>query len=79
MGNWIIRNKFTILFAILGIVAGYYLNVLANRASEKKIIDALTAEIESLKQKQSTSRLTADEQNKLLSLQAQLNLLKSRQ
>lgn len=69
MINWKI-----IIVGILGLLAGYLLNRYANRQSEKKIIEAIILEIKKLEEKQSTSRLTAEEQNKMIELRAALNL-----
>lgn len=71
MINWIVKNKFVIGFAILGLIAGFLLNKWANKLSEDKIIAAIKAEIESLKQ----GRLTQASQTKLIELEAQLALL----
>ena len=40
MFDFIIKNKFVILFAILGLIAGFLLNKLANKISEDRIINA---------------------------------------
>jgi len=69
--DFIIKNKWLIIFSILGLVAGYLLSRYANKLSENKIIEILTAEIESLKNK----RLNADQQKRLIELEAQLKLL----
>ena len=73
MINWILKNKFIIIFAIIGLIAGFLLNKLANKISEDRIIAALIAEIQSLKDK----RLNTNEQKYLQDLQAQLYLLKN--
>lgn len=74
MWKWIDINKWKILLVVAGILVGYFANVYANAQSEKRIIDALTAEIESIKN--SKARLTAESQQRLIELNAQLNLLK---
>lgn len=75
--EWLTKNWKVIIIGILGIIAGYLANVYANKASEKRIIDTLTAEIEAIKSKQQTSRISATEQNRIIELQAQINILKS--
>lgn len=71
--NFILKNKFIIIFAIAGLIAGFFLNKLANKISEDRIIAALIAEIQSLKNK----RITPNEQKYLQDLEAQLYLLKN--
>lgn len=73
MWEWILKNRFTILVGTAALLAGFFLNKLANRISEDRIIAALTAEIESIKNK---TRITSAEQTRLIELQAQINLLK---
>lgn len=74
MTEWIIRNKWVIIAGLLGIALGWLGNYLANKASEKRIIEALTAEIEKLK----NQRLTEAEKQRLEELQMKKNLLTSR-
>lgn len=69
MWNWIFKNRFVILFGALGLVAGFLLNKWANRISEEKIILAIKAEIESLKNK----RMTRESQQRILELQSKLD------
>lgn len=69
MLNWISKNRFVILFGSLGLVAGFLLNKWANRISEEKIILAIKAEIESLKNK----RMTNESQQRILALQSKLD------
>lgn len=71
--DFILKNKFIIIFAIAGLIAGFFLNKLANKISEDRIIAALIAEIQSLKNK----RITPNEQKYLQDLEAQLYLLKN--
>lgn len=73
MFEWIIKNKWPLLFGLIGIVAGFLLNKFANKISEDRIIAALIAEIQSLKNK----RITPNEQKYLQDLEAQLYLLKN--
>lgn len=63
-----------VLLAIAGIIVGVLGNMYANYLSEKRIIKALTDEIESLKIKQKTGQLTPAEQQKIIQLQAELNV-----
>ena len=72
--NFFIKNWKVILIGLAGLTIGFLLNVYANSKSEQKIIDALTAEIESIKNK----RITAEQQTRLIQLQAQLDLLKNK-
>jgi len=72
--DFFIKNWKVIAIGLLGLTIGFLLNVYANSKSEQKIIDALTAEIESIKNK----RITAQEQTRLIQLQAQLDLLKNK-
>lgn len=71
MLNWIGKNKWKILIGVLAFTAGILANFWANRRSEQKIIAAITAQINELKNK----RLTPDEHMRLTELQAQLKLL----
>lgn len=74
--NFIKKNWIAIIVGIAGLTTGFLLNVYANSKSEKRIIDAITAQINELKQKQSAGgRLSSDEQNTLIGLEAQLKLL----
>lgn len=66
-----------IIAGIIGITAGYFANVYANKMSEKRIIDALTAEIEALKAKQQTGRITFDDQKRIVEIESQLKILNS--
>ena len=77
MFEFITRNWKVILVGIIGLTAGFLLNIYANRQSEKRIIEALIAEIKAIKDKQNTGRITSEEQNQLIRLQAQLDLLQS--
>lgn len=69
--NWII-----IIIGIASLTAGFLLNIYANSQSEKRIIAAIMAQINEIKQKETAGgRLSSDEQNKLIGLEAQLKLL----
>lgn len=72
MWNWIIKNKWKLLLALVAFAAGVAANIYANRMSEQKIIAAITEQINELKDK----RLTEEGQRQLIELEAQLKLLK---
>lgn len=67
-------NWLTLIIGLGALFIGYKLNQYANQQSEKRIIDVLTAEIESLKNK----RLTPDEQTRLNGLNEALRILKNK-
>lgn len=74
--DFIKRNWIIILVGIASLTAGFLLNVYANSQSEKRIIKAIMDQINEIKQKQAAGgRLSSDEQNKLIGLEAQLKLL----
>lgn len=73
--DFIKRNWIIILVGIASLTAGFLLNIYANSQSEKRIIEAIMAQINEIKKQQATGRLTSDEQNKLIGLEAQLKLL----
>lgn len=75
MIQFITKNWKVILVGILGITIGFLLNIYANKQSEKRIIEALIAEIDALKEKQKTSRITYSEQLRLFQLEQQLKAL----
>ena len=72
--NFLKQNWKFILIGLTSLIVGFFLNRYSNQQSEKRIIDSLIAEIKILKEKQSISRITADEQKRIIELQAQLNL-----
>lgn len=73
-----IKWWWTILIGIASAFIGYKLNQQANAQSEKRIIDALTAEIESLKTKKQTARLSSDESARLNAFEEALTLIKNK-
>lgn len=74
--DWIKRNWIIILVGIASLTVGFLLNIYANSRSEDRIIAAIMAQINEIKQKQTAGgRLSSDEQNKLIGLEAQLKLL----
>lgn len=77
MFEFIKRNWKVILIGIVGLTLGFLLNIYANTQSEKRIIDAIIAEIQEIKNKQNSGRITSEEQKKLIQLQAQLDILQS--
>lgn len=68
----------TILVGALGIFIGYKLTQYANLKSEQNIINALTAQINALKDKLQQGRITADEKTKLGGLEVALTVLKNK-
>lgn len=64
-----------LLVGFLSLTAGFLLQLYANNRSEQRIIAAILAEMKALQEKQATSRTTAADQQRLIELQAQLNLL----
>lgn len=77
MWDFIKRNWIAIIVGLAGLTAGFLLNVYANKQSEKRIIDQLTAEIESIKSQQKAGRSTPETDKRLIQLEAQLQLLTS--
>lgn len=77
MFEFIKRNWKVILIGIIGLTLGFLLNIYANTQSEKRIIAAIIAEIQEIKNKQNSGRITSEEQKKLIQLQAQLDILQS--
>lgn len=70
-------NWLTFFIGLLALFAGYKLNQYANKQSEDRIIAAFIKEIESIKNKQKTSRITQNEERYMQDLEAQLYLLKN--
>jgi hypothetical protein len=68
-------NWLTLIIGLIALFAGYKLNQRANEQSEKRIIEALTAEIQKLKQQQQTSRNTGNEQAQINGLEKALKLI----
>lgn len=75
MWEFIKRNWKLILVGIVSLTIGFLLQIYANKRSEQKIIDAILAEIQTLKDKQTIARTTFEDQTRLLELQAQLKIL----
>lgn len=71
------RNWKLILVGIISLTIGFLLQVYANYRSERRIIEAIVAEIQTLKEKQTIGRTTAEDQKRLIELEAQLRLLTS--
>lgn len=67
-----------ILVGIAGLYIGYRLNQVANERSEKRIIDALTAQIEALKGKVQQGRISSEEQSKLSGLEEALRIIQTK-
>lgn len=63
-----------IILGIIGIIAGAIITRMAITAGNKKLLEQITAQINALK----GSRLTADQQLKLVQLQAQQKLIASK-
>lgn len=77
MFQFIKRNWKVFLVGIIGLTAGFLLNLLANQRSEQRIIDKLLAELKPIKDKLNIGRVTAEEQKRMIQLEAQINLLQS--
>lgn len=75
MWEFIKRNWKLLLVGFLSLTAGFLLQLWANYRSERRIIEAILAEIKALQQKQAVGRITAQDQQRLIELQAQLSLL----
>ena len=73
MINWTM-----LLAGALGLFLGYKLNQRANEMSEKKIIEALTAQILLLKDKVQTGRVSGDEQARIAGLEEALRIVKQK-
>lgn len=71
-------NFLTLLIGAFGIFLGYKFQQRANAQSEKRIIEALTAEIEKLKQQQQTGRGTGNEQAKIQGIEQALSIIKNK-
>lgn len=56
---------------------GFGLQMYANYLSEQRIIESITSKIDELKEKQKTSRISAEDQRHLIELEAQLKLMTS--
>lgn len=71
----IFSNKWTYLFIgiILGGIVQYISSVIANENLKKELIAELTPLLE--KKKTTGGRMTGDDENRIIELQAQLNLL----
>lgn len=73
MINWL-----TVLIGFVGLYIGYKLNQYANEQSERRIIDALIAEIKSLKDNQITGRITNEEQQRIMVLEEAIKLIQTK-
>lgn len=73
--EYILKHWKIFLIGLLGIILGVLGNVYANKLSEDRIIKSITAEIESLKAKQQTTRSSSQEQDRITELEAQLKFL----
>lgn len=67
-----------LLVGALGLFIGYKLNQIANQKSEQRIIEALTAQINELKNKLQTGRISSEEKEKLIGLEQALVILKNK-
>lgn len=77
MFEFIKRNWKVVLVGIAGLTVGFLLNIIANRQSEQRIINALNAELQAIKEKLNMGRITSEEQKRMIELEAQINLLQS--
>lgn len=67
-----------ILLVIVGAIIGFALNYLANKIANDKLFAQIKAEIDSIKQKQQTTRLTVQDSERLLKLQGVLEIVKKK-
>ena len=49
MFDWIVKNKFVVIFTIAGMIVGYFISRYANKISEDRIINAFKEELKKLK------------------------------
>lgn len=75
MWEFIKRNWVILLVGFLSLATGFLLQLYANYRSEQRIIKAIIAEMNTLQQKQSGGRSTGSDQQRLIELQAQLDIL----
>ena len=64
-----------VLGIIIGLIIGFFVNYYANKITNEKLFAQIKAEIDSIKQKQQTTRLTASEQERLQQLQGALQIV----
>lgn len=69
---------YNILFMFVGGIVGYFTSKRISDASEKKIIDTLTAAIKALEDKLQTGRSTGTEQAEINGLTKALNIIKQK-
>lgn len=67
----------TILVGLVGVILGVLINRHYNRQNTEHIINAITAQIVSLKGTQELSGLSQESQQRIKTLQAEIDLLKS--
>lgn len=77
MWEFIKRNWKLLLVGIVSLTIGFLLQIYANTRSEQRIIDAILAEIKTIKDKQQIARTTSEDQKRLIELEAQLKILTS--
>lgn len=75
MFTFVKTNWKIILIGVIGVILGVLGNMYANKLSEERIIKALTAQIQALKDEQQMGKLTLEGQKRIIELQAQLDLL----
>lgn len=73
--NFLTTHWRVVVVAIAGLIIGALLNYWVNKISNKELLDALTAQLNQMKNKPAGAR-TANDQTKEAQLQAQINLLK---
>ena len=69
------KDIYKILLLLGGLIIGFFVNYYANKITNEKLFAQIKAEIDSIKQKQQTTRLTASEQERLQQLQGALQIV----
>jgi len=69
------KDIYKILILLGGLIIGFFVNYYANKITNEKLFAQIKAEIDSIKQKQQTTRLTASEQERLQQLQGALQIV----
>lgn len=75
MWEFIKKNWILLLVGFLSLTTGFLLQLWANYRSEQRIISAIVDEIKAIQARQAVGRTTAADQQRLIELQAQLNVL----
>lgn len=68
-------NFWTLIIGLVALFIGYRLTQYANAQTEKRIIEKLTAEIQSLKDKRATRGISSDEEIRVMVLEETVKIL----